>query len=541
MGNFIEEFIEADLKSGRTDHVLTRIPPEPNGYLHIGHAKSIYINYFMTAKKYGGKCNLRFDDTNPEKEDDEYVNAIIRDAKWLGWEGEIKYASDYFQKTYECAVLLIKKGLAYVDDITPEEMTAKRGTLTTPGTESECRNRPVEENLELFEKMKSGAVADGELCLRAKIDMASPNINMRDPVIYKVLHAKHYRQGDKWCIYPLYDFAHPIQDAIEGVTHSLCSIEFENHRPLYEWVTDNLKEFFPFSPIQREFARLNIERTIMSKRYLKKLVDEGLVDGWDDPRMPTLCGLRRRGYTPSSILNFIEAAGVSKADSECAPEMLEASIRAELNISAHRAQAVLNPIKLKIVNRDDNWSDVSLEEVLPGLEQPLKREVTISNELFIEAEDYSADPPPKYKRLTEGAVIRLKNSYIIKCIGHEGEGKDTTVICEILDGSNGVDVEGVKAKGVIHWVDAKNCVDLEARIYDYLLLPFDGVHENFADRMNPNSLKIFYGKGEKCLLDASKGTSLQFVRNGYFVRDINSSGLVFNRIVGLKDSYKPKS
>ncbi len=541
MGNFIEDIIEEDIRTGKTKKVVTRIPPEPNGYLHIGHAKSVYINYYMTAKKYGGKCNLRFDDTNPEKEDDEYVNAIIRDAKWLGWEGEVKYASDYFQKTYECAVILIKKGLAYVDDISPEEMSAKRGTLTTPGVESKWRNRPIEENLELFEKMKSGAVKDGELCLRAKIDMASPNINMRDPVIYKVLHATHYRQGDKWCVYPLYDFAHPIQDAIEGVTHSLCSIEFENHRPLYEWVTDNLEEVFPDPPIQREFARLNIERTIMSKRYLKKLVDEKLVDGWDDPRMPTLCGLRRRGYTPSAILNFIEAAGVSKADSECAPEMLEASIRSELNRTAPRAMAVLNPIKLVITNRPADWSEKVTVEVLPGSENPEYRDITISNELFIEMDDYSSDPPPKYKRLTEGALIRLKNSYIVRCTGHSGEGSGTTVYCEVIDDSNGVDVEGVKAKGVIHWVNARNCVDFEARFYDYLLLPYDGVHENFADRMNPESLKVFKGKGEALLGEAGKGDSFQFVRSGYYVRDVKSDGIVFNRIVGLKDSYKPKA
>lgn len=319
MANFIEEIINDDLASGRVTKVVTRIPPEPNGYLHIGHAKSVYINYYMCAKQYGGKCYLRFDDTNPAKEDDEYVNAIVRDAKWLGWEGEITYASDYFEKTYDCAVLLIRKGLAYVDDTPSDKMRDMRGTLTEPGKESACRTRSVEDNLRLFAEMRAGKYADGELVLRAKIDMASPNINMRDPVIYKVLHTRHYRQGDKWCVYPLYDFAHPIQDAIEGVTHSLCSLEFENHRPLYEWVVDNLKEVFPNSPKQREFARLNIERTIMSKRYLKRLVDEGLVDGWDDPRMPTICGLRRRGYTPSAILKFVADAGVAKADSECRP------------------------------------------------------------------------------------------------------------------------------------------------------------------------------------------------------------------------------
>ena len=541
MANFIEEIINEDLANGSVKGVVTRIPPEPNGYLHIGHAKSVYINYYMTAKAYGGKCYLRFDDTNPAKEDDEYVNAIMRDVRWLGWDGEVTYASDYFEKTYECAELIIKKGLAYVDDTSAEQMREMRGTLTEPGKESARRNRPIDENLRLFREMREGKYADGELVLRAKIDMASPNINMRDPVIYKVLHTPHYRQGDKWCIYPLYDFAHPIQDAIEGITHSLCSLEFENHRPLYEWVVDNLKEMFPSLPKQREFARLNIERTIMSKRYLKRLVDEGRVDGWDDPRMPTICGLRRRGYTPTAILSFVEGAGVAKADSECSPAQLEACIRSELNERAPRAMAVMNPIRLVITNREDGWTEECETDVNPSDESAGKRKITIGKHLYIENDDFAIVPPPKYKRLTVGAYVRLKSSYIVKCTSYEIDADGNIVVfCEAVDGTVGADVEGVKAKGVIHWVNADDCVDVEARFYDHLLLPYDGVHEDFADRMNPDSLIVYRGKGEKLLCDAEKGTSFQFVRTGYFVRDTKSDGVVYNRVVGLKDSYKPK-
>lgn len=540
MGNFIEDIITEDLASGAVKSVVTRIPPEPNGYLHIGHAKSVYINYYMTAKAFGGKCYLRFDDTNPEKEDDEYVNSIIRDVRWLGWEGEITYASDYFEKTYECAVLMIKKGLAYVDDTPADKMREMRGTLTEPGIESACRGRSVEENLRLFAEMREGKYADGELVLRAKIDMSSPNINMRDPVIYKVVHARHYRQGDKWCIYPLYDFAHPIQDAIEGVTHSLCSLEFENHRPLYEWVTDNLKEIFPHSPKQREFARLNIERTIMSKRYLKKLVDEKLVDGWDDPRMPTLCGMRRRGYTPSAILRFVEEAGITKADSECAPEQLEACIRSELNDTAPRAMAVIDPIKLVITNRPDGWEEDCETEINPNRPELGKRGIKIGKQLWIEREDFAEVPPPKYKRMTPGAYIRLKSSYIVKCTGCERSPDGAlTVYCEAVDGTNGADADSVKAKGVIHWVNASDCADAEFRYYDYLLLPYDGVHEDFAERMNPDSLVVYHGKAEKMLGEADKGSEFQFVRTGYFVRDTGSEGVVYNRVVALKESWKP--
>ena len=540
MANFIEDIINEDLANGSVKSVVTRIPPEPNGYLHIGHAKSVYINYYMTAKAYGGKCNLRFDDTNPAKEDDEYVNAIIRDVKWLGWDGEITYASDYFEKTYECAELIIKKGLAYVDDTPAEQMREMRGTLTEPGKESARRNRSVEENLRLFREMREGKYADGELVLRAKIDMSSLNINMRDPVIYKVLRAHHYRQGDKWCIYPLYDFAHPIQDAIEGITHSLCSLEFENHRPLYEWVVNNLTEFFTSLPKQREFARLNIEQTIMSKRYLKRLVDEGKVDGWDDPRMPTICGLRRRGYTPTAILSFVEGAGVSKADSECSPLQLEACIRSELNMTAPRCSAVLDPITLVITNREDDWTEECETEINPNDESAGKRKITISKRIFIERDDFAIVPPPKYKRLTVGAYVRLKNSYIVKCTGYETDDNGNPIVyCEAVDGSVGANVEGVKAKGVIHWVNS-DAKDAEFRIYDHLLLPYDGGSEDFADRMNPDSLIVKKGKVENLLAEAEKGSAFQFVRTGYFVRDTKSDGIVYNRIVGLKDSYKAK-
>ncbi|MBQ8882480.1 MAG: glutamine--tRNA ligase, partial [Clostridia bacterium] len=377
MANFIEEIIEKDLAEGKIDGIITRFPPEPNGYLHIGHAKSICLNYYGTAVKYGGKCNLRFDDTNPVKEDDEFVRSIIGDVEWLGWKGDVYYASDYFQVMYETAVKLIKKGKAYVDDITPEQMKQMRGTLTEPGVESPNRNRPIEESLALFEDMRSGKIADGALVLRAKIDMASPNINMRDPIIYRVLKATHHRQGDKWCIYPMYDFAHPIEDAVEGITHSICTLEFEDHRPLYDWVL--IEGEFENPPHQYEFARLNLERTIMSKRYLKKLVDEGFVEGWDDPRMPTIAGLRRRGYTPSAIREFCERIGVAKANSEVEYAQLESCIRDELNITADRVMAVLNPLEMVIVNRPDDYSEILKIENNPNREDGGDREVTFSN------------------------------------------------------------------------------------------------------------------------------------------------------------------
>ena len=538
MANFIEEIIEKDLSEGRVSEVITRFPPEPNGYLHIGHAKSICLNYYGTAVKYGGKCNLRFDDTNPVKEDDEFVRSIVADVEWLGWKGEVYFASDYFDVMYETAVKLIKKGKAYVDDVTPDQMREMRGTLTEPGIESKHRNRPVEESLALFEDMKAGKVADGALVLRAKIDMASPNINMRDPIIYRVLKATHHRQGDKWCIYPMYDFAHPIEDAVEGVTHSICTLEFEDHRPLYDWV---LREGeFVNPPHQYEFARLNLERTIMSKRYLKKLVDEHFVDGWDDPRMPTIAGIRRRGYTPTAIRDFCEKIGVAKANSEVELSLLESCIRDELNFTADRAMAVLHPIELVLTNLPEDYTEKVSVEVNPNAPEKGTREVDFSSRLYIEAEDFAVNPPPKYKRLTPGGVVRLKGAYIIRATGYDEEnGEVRRVYAEVIEGSHsGADNSGVKAKGVIHWVDAKTAVDMTVNLYDSLLLPYDGVHEDFSERLNPNSRVVLKAKGEKMLADSKPLTSYQFVRTGYFCRDGKYDGVTFNQVVSLKDGYK---
>ena len=538
MANFIEEIIEKDLSEGKVSEIITRFPPEPNGYLHIGHAKSICLNYYGTAVKYGGKCNLRFDDTNPVKEDDEFVRSIVADVEWLGWKGEVYFASDYFDVMYETAVKLIKKGKAYVDDVTPDQMREMRGTLTEPGIESKHRNRPVEESLALFEDMKAGKIADGALVLRAKIDMASPNINMRDPIIYRVLKATHHRQGDKWCIYPMYDFAHPIEDAVEGVTHSICTLEFEDHRPLYDWV---LREGeFVNPPHQYEFARLNLERTIMSKRYLKKLVDEHFVDGWDDPRMPTIAGIRRRGYTPTAIRDFCEKIGVAKANSEVELSLLESCIRDELNFTADRAMAVLRPIELVITNLPEDYTEKVTVEVNPNAPEKGTREVDFSPRLYIEKEDFAVVPPPKYKRLTPGGVVRLKGAYIIRATGYDEEnGEVTRVYAEVIEGSkSGADNSGVKAKGVIHWVDAKTAVDMAVNLYDSLLLPYDGVHEDFSERLNPNSRTVLAAKGEKMLAESKPLTSYQFVRTGYFCRDGKYDGVTFNQVVSLKDGYK---
>lgn len=538
MANFIEEIIEKDLSEGKVSEIITRFPPEPNGYLHIGHAKSICLNYYGTAVKYGGKCNLRFDDTNPVKEDDEFVRSIVADVEWLGWKGEVYFASDYFDVMYETAVKLIKKGKAYVDDVTPDQMREMRGTLTEPGIESKHRNRPVEESLALFEDMKAGKIADGALVLRAKIDMASPNINMRDPIIYRVLKATHHRQGDKWCIYPMYDFAHPIEDAVEGVTHSICTLEFEDHRPLYDWV---LREGeFVNPPHQYEFARLNLERTIMSKRYLKKLVDEHFVDGWDDPRMPTIAGIRRRGYTPTAIRDFCEKIGVAKANSEVELSLLESCIRDELNFTADRAMAVLRPIELVITNLPEDYTEKVTVEVNPNAPEKGTREVDFSPRLYIEKEDFEVVPPPKYKRLTPGGVVRLKGAYIIRATGYDEEnGEVTRVYAEVIEGSkSGADNSGVKAKGVIHWVDAKTAVDMTVNLYDSLLLPYDGVHEDFSERLNPNSRTVLAAKGEKMLAESKPLTSYQFVRTGYFCRDGKYDGVTFNQVVSLKDGYK---
>jgi len=524
------------LESGKINGVITRFPPEPNGYLHIGHAKSICLNFGL-AQKYGGICNLRFDDTNPLKESDEYVRSIIEDVRWLGYNPPVFYASDYFDTMFECAVKLIKDGKAYIDDASADELRAMRGTLTQGGTESKYRNRPIEESIKLFEDMRGGLVADGALTLRANIDMSSPNTNTRDPLIYRVMRATHHRQGDKWCIYPMYDFAHPLGDAVEGITHSICTLEFEDHRPLYDWVLDNCWE--GARPRQYEFARLDLDRTVMSKRHLKSLVDKSIVDGWDDPRMPTLAGMRRRGFTAASVKSFCADIGVAKANSCVSPAQLEHSIRDELNNTAPRAMAVLDPIELKLNNLKGK-EKLQFEGTPPTAndESAAKRAITLTDRLYIERGDFEADPPPKFHRLKPDGMVRLKNAYIIKYTGHDtdGDGRVTAVYADIVEGTkSGEDNSGIKVKGVIGWVSAADCVDIEARLYDYLLAA-EG-EGDFEARLNPQSLNIVRGKGEKLLGKAKVGERFQFLRTGYFVRD-KEDGVVYNRIVGLKDSYR---
>lgn len=539
--NFLTDIMESDLAAGRVKKIHTRFPPEPNGYLHIGSAKAIYINY-TSAKKYGGLFNLRFDDTNPTKEDNEYVEAIIEDLKWLGANpDEIYYGSDYFQKTYEFAVELIKKGKAYVCDLSGEEMRQYRGTLTEPGKDSPYRNRSVEENLELFEKMKNGEFPDGYCTLRAKIDMASPNMNMRDPAIYRILHMEHHRQGDKWCIYPLYDFAHPIQDALEGITHSMCSIEFENHRPLYDWVVENIG--FEEPPHQYEFARLNVTNTVMSKRYLRQLVETGVVDGWDDPRMPTLCALRRRGYTPESIFRFVELAGICKSLSLVDIALLEHCIRDELNKTAQRRIAVLDPIKVEIENYPEDKEEYFEIANNPNDPEAGKRKVKFTKNIYIDAEDFSANPPPKYFRLKPDGEVRLMGAYIIKYkdVVYNEDGSINKIICTAdIESGNGNPTDGRKVKGTIHWLSENNCIDRDVYIYNNLFtientnaIPED---KTFDDYLNPDSvIKKQSCKLEKCLEEAKAGDKFQFVRIGYFCKDSKYDN-VFNRIVELKDS-----
>ena len=470
VSNFIHDIIDRDLAEGRVTKVHTRFPPEPNGYLHIGSAKAIWINS-GTAQKYNGLFNLRFDDTNPVREDDEYVKSIEEDLRWLGAEptGGIYYGSDYFDKCYEYAVKLIKDGKAYVDDLTADEMREYRGTLTEPGKESPWRNRSVEENLDLFERMKNGEFPDGSHTLRAKIDMASPNMNMRDPAIYRIVHAHHHRQGDKWCIYPLYDFAHPIQDALEGITHSLCSIEFENHRPLYDWVVDNIG--FEHKPHQYEFARLNVTHTVMSKRYLRELVETKKVDGWDDPRMPTICGLRRRGYTPSAINEFVKKAGVAKAYSIVDIGLLEHCIRDELNTAAQRRVAVLHPVKVVITNYPEDKEEYFQLPNIPKNEEAGVRKVPFTRELYIDADDFAEVPPPKFFRMKPDGEVRLMGAYIVKCneVVKDEQGNVVELRCTAdLETGNGNPVDGRKVKGTIHWVSAKYAIDATVRLYDYL-------------------------------------------------------------------------
>ena len=542
--NFIYNIIDEDLKSGRHPAgIHTRFPPEPNGYLHIGHAKSICLN-FGTAEKYAGLCNLRFDDTNPTKEDTEYVDSIQEDIKWLGfsWGNRRYYASDYFEKLYEYACALIKHGLAYVDDLTAEEIRAYRGTLTEPGKESPCRNRSVAENLALFERMKAGEFPDGSRVLRAKIDMASPNITMRDPVIYRIAHAVHHRTGDAWCIYPMYDFAHPLSDAIEKITHSLCTLEFEDHRPFYDWLLGVLGFDKNTRPRQIEFARLNVTNTITSKRKLRQLVEEGHVRGWDDPRMPTISGLRRRGYTPASIRDFCERIGVAKSNSTVDVAMLEHCVREDLNEHAARVMAVLHPLKVVLTNYPEDKSEELLAENHPT--RGGKRYVPFSREIYIEREDFMEEPPKKFFRLRPGGEVRLKHAYIIKCeeVVKDEKGEITELRCSYdPESKSGGSAANRKVKGTLHWVSAKDAMDAEVRLYDYLLKTDDEeTTADFIGSLNPHSLEVIEGaKVEPSLARTAEGTHYQFLRTGYFVvdKDTRPDRLVFNRVVGLKDSW----
>ncbi len=546
--NFIEEFIEDDMRTNGP-RVQTRFPPEPNGYLHIGHAKALAIDFGM-AERYGGVCNLRYDDTNPSKEDVEYVDAIQADILWLGFRwNQILFGSSYFDQCYDLAVKLIKKGVAYVDELTKDEMRAYRGTLTQPGKNSPYRDRPIEESLELFTRMRAGEFEDGTKTLRAKIDMASPNINMRDPALYRIKHVRHHQTGDKWCIYPMYDFAHPIQDAIEGVTHSLCSLEYEAHRPLYNWVIDQC-EFDP-KPRQIEFARLNMTDTIMSKRYLRRLVEEGFVSGWDDPRMPTLCGMRRRGYTAIAIRDFLERAGVAKADSVVDAAMLEHCVREDLNETAARRMAVLDPVLVEI----DNWDEGRVEELElenhPNHPEMGTRKVRFGRRVYIERDDFSENPPNKFFRLKPDGEVRLKSAYIVKCTGWEAndDGTITKIHCTYDPESKSGECAR-KVKGTLHWLNADDAVAAEFRLYDTLMKSESAqqedeeeetaVEKDFVDNLNPDSLVTLRGFVEPALDGAAAGERYQFMREGYFCADVDGKpgAPVFNRTVGLKDSYK---
>ena len=544
--NFIEQIIEKDLVEGKYEEICTRFPPEPNGYLHIGHAKSILLNYGL-AKKYNGKFNLRFDDTNPTKEKTEFVDSIKADVKWLGadWEDRLYFASDYFDQMYEAAIKLIKKGKAFVCDLSPEEIREYRGTLTEPGKESPYRNRSVEENLDLFEKMKNGEFPDGSHVLRAKIDMASPNINMRDPIIYRVAHMTHHNTGDKWCIYPMYDFAHPIEDAIEGVTHSICTLEFEDHRPLYDWVVRELE--YPHPPKQIEFAKLYLTNVVTGKRYIKKLVEDGTVDGWDDPRLVSIAALRRRGFTPESIQKFVELCGVSKANSSVDYAMLEYCIREDLKMKAPRMMAVLDPVKLVI----DNYPEGEIEylEVPNNMENPELgvRQVPFGRELYIEREDFMEEPVKKYRRLYPGNEVRLMNAYFVTCTSCEKdeEGNITVIHCTYDPASKGGNSpDGRKVKGTIHWVCASTAVKAQCRLYENIVDEEKGVYnkEDGSLNVNPNSLTVV----EEAYVEPELGKAeaydrYQFVRNGFFCGDCHDTkpgAPVFNRIVSLKSSFK---
>ena len=544
--NFIQKIINEDLARGTYgNRVHTRFPPEPNGYLHVGHAKAICLNYSL-AKKNNGIFNLRFDDTNPTKEDDSFVESIIDDVKWLcpDWEERIFFASDYFEQMYGYAVELIEKGLAYVDDLSAEEIRDYRGTLTEPGKKSPWRNRSVEENLKIFSEMRNGAYENGEKVLRAKIDMASPNINMRDPVIYRILHESHHNTGDRWCIYPMYDYAHPVEDAIEGITHSICTLEFEDHRPFYEWVLSNLEDFKAAPTKQIEFAKLFLSKTMMGKRYLKRMVEEGYVDGWDDPRMPTVAALRRRGYTPESIQNFCEAIGVSKAQSVVDIAMLEHAIRDDLSLKAPRTMAVLNPIKLIIANYPEDQVEYVESENNPDNPDMGSRMVPFCRELYIERDDFMEEPPKKYYRLFPGNEVRLRNAYFVKCQNFvkDEDGNVIEVHCTYdPETKSGSGFTGRKVKGTIHWVSARHCLDAEVRLYDYMMEDQDYDKTNFLEKLNPNSKIVLSNcKVEPDMREHSVGDRFQFMRHGYFIidRDTTESKLVFNRIVQLKSSFR---
>ncbi len=544
--NFIEQIIDKDLEEGKVTKIVTRFPPEPNGYLHIGHAKSILLNYGL-AKEYGGQFNLRFDDTNPTKEKTEFVQSILDDVKWLGgdFEDRVFFASNYFDEMYEAAIKLIKKGKAFVCDLSADEIREYRGTLTEPGKNSPYRDRSIEENLALFEGMKNGEFPDGSKVLRAKIDMASPNINMRDPVIYRVARMTHHNTGDKWCIYPMYDFAHPIEDAIEGVTHSICTLEFEDHRPLYDWVVNELEYENP--PKQIEFAKLYLTNVITGKRYIKKLVEDGIVDGWDDPRLVSIAALRRRGFTPSAIKKFMELVGISKSNSSVDYAMLEYCVRDDLKLSAKRYMAVIDPIKLVIDNYPEDQVEYLDVENNQENEALGSRKVAFSKYLYIEREDFMEVPPKKYFRLFPDNEVRLKNAYFVKCTGFEKdeEGNITTVHCTYdPETRSGSGFEGRKVKGTIHWVSAESAIDAEIRLYENIVDEEKGkLNEDGSLNLNPNSLVIMQNcKLEKAFADAKPGEAFQFLRNGFFCvdsKDSTSEHPVYNRIVSLKSSYKP--
>ena len=555
--NFIWDAIDQDLAVGRYQRVHTRFPPEPNGYLHIGHCKALVAD-FGTADKYGGLCNLRFDDTNPAKEETEYVEGIMEDIHWLGfdWTGGLYFASDYYEKCYEIAEDWIRRDLAYVDELTQEQMREYRGTLTSPGKNSPWRDRPAEESLDLFRRMRAGEFPEGRYVLRAKINMASPNINMRDPAMYRILYKEHHRTGKTWCIYPMYDYAHPIGDALEGVTHSLCSLEYEDHRPLYDWVVEKSAHMLPSKPRQIEFARLNITRTIMSKRYLRRLVEEGFVSGWDDPRMPTLCAMRRRGYTPAAIRDFIDRVGVNKANSVVDFAFLEHCVREDLGNKAPRVMAVLNPLKVVLSNWPEGRTDSIEMENHPDHPELGTRQVAFGRELYIEREDFMEEPVKKFFRLFPGGEVRLKGAYIIRCDAcvKDEAGNVIELRCTVdMDSRSGSEGASRKVKGTLHWVNAADAVPVEARLYEPLLADENDQEDeddetqdkaapakkDFISRLNKNSLVIARGFGEPALLSAESGATFQFLRMGYFCKDPDSTGElpVFNRTVTLKDSW----